>query len=327
MTATPPGRMTDNQIGWWVGEEPERSNGPTLTLAQWDRVLRKTGFSGVDGSFPDSNDKLSEPALGSDIFSTAVSTESLRYPPPGLLLGRSSNSFDIEALEEALINGTGHSAKVQYLDECQTGSSDGKTLIVLALDHLSLLRLSEAQFITVQAILMRSQGVLWVTRGASGHSPEAAMIDGLTRVVRSENAGVKLVTLDLDSCSDIGDARTASLVSKVYEHVFASTSAENVQDQEFVVEDGLIKIRRVVEDVDRDQYLMRETQQPVPEAQPFVQADRNLRLKLGTPGLLDSIYFEDDLMLQQAIGNESVEVEIKATGVSLSKALHPKSAH
>ena len=61
---------------------------------------------------------------------------------------------------------------------------------------------------------------------------------------------------------------------------------------------------------------MLKTWQHLPEPQPFMQESRNLRLNLGTPGLLDSIYFEDDLTLKQSMTDEAVELEIKATGVS-----------
>ena len=34
--------------GWWVGAETGRPWGPALNLLQWDDLLRKCGFSGID---------------------------------------------------------------------------------------------------------------------------------------------------------------------------------------------------------------------------------------------------------------------------------------
>ena len=38
--------------GWWVGADSGRPWGPTLSLPEWDSLLRKTGFSGVDTATP-----------------------------------------------------------------------------------------------------------------------------------------------------------------------------------------------------------------------------------------------------------------------------------
>ena len=157
--------------------------------------------------------------------------------------------------------------------------------------------------------------MLWVTRGARNSSPEASMIDGLARVIRSENAGVKLVTLDLSDSPALSDIDTASVISSVYARVSASDTAYNLEDLEFIEDKGTIDVRRVVEHMDKDRYIMLETQQPIPEPQPFVQTGRNLRLKIGTPGLLDSIYFEDDPRTEQPVADDEVELEIMATGV------------
>ena len=103
------------------------------------------------------------------------------------------------------------------------------------------------------------------------------------------------------------------MISRVYAHVFKANS--HTLEREFVEEKGIIMIRRVIGHEIKDRYIMRETQRPLPEAQLFVQEDRHLRLKLGSPGLLDSIYFVDDQAFEKPIADDLVEMEIKATGV------------
>ena len=312
---------TDPEAGWWAGEEPERRDGPTLRIHQWDELLRQTGFSGIDGSLSHTLDESLDPPTGATMFSTAISVDSKRYPNVSLVLAKHSQKFDIGALTDSLIDVTGNCPDLEHLDEIDTSNSDSRTWIVLALEDFSLLNLSKDNFVALQTVFLRSQGVLWVTRGARGRSPDAAMIDGLARVIRSENTAVKFSVLDLDDAPPLSDAETASIISRVYRQVFGAADAATVDDQEYIEDKGVIKIRRVVEHESKDRYIMRETQHPVPEPQPFVQEDRPLRLKLGTPGLLDSIYFEDDLTLEQPIADEEVEMDIKATGVSWLLAL------
>ena len=299
-----------------MGEESGRSEGPLLNEAQWDVLLRQTGFSGLDNSLPDNIDDPVEPALGSVMFSTAVKDATNRCPGASLLLTERSQDFNLESLQEYFVDMDGNLPRILHLDEINSHGSDGKYWIVLAFEGFSLSQMSESHFVALQSILLRSQGVLWVTRGARGRSPEASMIEGLARVVRSENAAVKFVTLGLDDSPKPSNVETWRTISRIYTHVFGCSDANTTDDNEFIEEKGIIKIRRILEDGNKDRYIMRETQQPMPEPQSFVQDGRSLRLKLGSPGLLDSIYFEDDPKLKQPIADEAVEVEIKATGVS-----------
>ena len=299
-----------------MGQDSGRSEGPLLEEAQWDVLLRQTGFSGLDGCSPDNIDDPVEPALGSVMFSTAVKDATNRYPRVSLLLTEQSQDLNVESLQEFFVDMDGNFPRVLHLDEINSHSSDGNYWIVLAFEGFSLSRMSESNFVALQSILLRSQGVLWVTRGARGRSPEASMIEGLARVVRSENAAFKLVTLGLDDSAGSSNVEALRTISRVYAYVFGCSDANTTDDNEFIEERGIIKIRRILEDGNKDRYIMRETQRPMPEAQSFVQDGRSLRLKLDSPGLLDSIYFEDDPKLKQPIADEAVEVEINATGVS-----------
>jgi hypothetical protein len=43
--------------GWWLSSEPFRAGGPLISEAQWDKVLRENGFSGLDLVFRDAEDE------------------------------------------------------------------------------------------------------------------------------------------------------------------------------------------------------------------------------------------------------------------------------
>lgn len=44
--------------GWWIGSETGRPWGPLFSLEQWDSVLRKTGFAGIDTVTPNIDSSL-----------------------------------------------------------------------------------------------------------------------------------------------------------------------------------------------------------------------------------------------------------------------------
>ena len=43
--------------GWWLGENDGRVWGPMVTTTEWDRLLKKTGFSGVETITPKSESR------------------------------------------------------------------------------------------------------------------------------------------------------------------------------------------------------------------------------------------------------------------------------
>ena len=61
-------------LGWWVGADSGRPWGPTLSLPEWDSLLRKTGFSGVDTATPNF-DSLAYPL---SVFATQAVDDYIR---------------------------------------------------------------------------------------------------------------------------------------------------------------------------------------------------------------------------------------------------------
>ena len=150
-------KVADTRLGWWVGQEAERSDGPTLTENQWDVLLRQTGFSGLDGYLPDNLDEPQEPAMGGVLFSTAVPENPQKYAKASLF---QSHSTKIGRLETSLVDLTGKPPDIHHFEHVETGSIDGKTWIVLAFETFSLLHLSESRFTTLQNLLLRGQAIL-----------------------------------------------------------------------------------------------------------------------------------------------------------------------
>ncbi|KAI4116766.1 MAG: hypothetical protein LQ345_002869 [Seirophora villosa] len=299
---------------WWLGQDQRN-----LTATEWDAELRQKKFSGIDGIIPGNADEPGEPALDAVYTSTAIIGDSKTFPTASLLtIGRPA-STEVETLRMSLADTTHRSVDIHDFEELEADGFDGKHWVVLALADFSLQGLSARNFEKLRSLLLHSQGVLWVTCGARGIAPEAGMIDGLARVVRSENAGVHLATLDLDGASPLTPPMTADVISRTYAYVFEANS--QTLEREFVEDKGIIKIRRVVGREAEDRYVMRETQQPLPEPQRFMQEDRHLQLKLGRPGSLDSIYFMDDPAFDEPVADDEVEMEIKATGMNFKDVM------
>ena len=286
---------------------------------QWESLLRRSGFSGLDNGVP--HHPVSPDRNTSLMFSTALCNEDPVYPEATIVLnGSHISGISIEQLQNSLKALTGCATATTPLSHAKM---DGKYCIVLEADEPILSKITEDQFMALQGMCSGAKGILWVVRGAFYQSsmPDANLILGLARTIRSENSGVKFVTLDLDPQEIRSDADTADEIVRMFKTVFSSNAPSNHFDMEFAEHEGIIKVPRVVPDVEKDNFVMRETHEPVPEFQSFIQDKRPLRLKIRTPGLLDSLYFADDNRSVDPITDYMVGIDVKAVGMNFKDVM------
>ena len=280
--------------------------------------MSRTGFSWLDGNIHNNLTPPNRLESISILFATA-SMDQQQTPLPASIVW-SENEMDenrlVVNLSGALQSLTSELPETISLDQAVP---DDRYCIFLALNSEFLAHLTEQRFKLLQNIISTAKGVLWVTRGAETHTPDGNMIVGLARVLRAENTGIDFITLDLDQRGELSDTQTADTITRVFKHAFIAYSSRTTRDMEFRERNYRIEVPRLMQDVAKDKFIMRETQRPVPEAEPFVQTNRRLRLKLAKPGQLNSTYFDDDETLTDQIGDKEVEIDIKATGVSYSR--------
>ncbi|KAI6286526.1 Type I Iterative PKS [Pyricularia oryzae] len=218
----------------------------------------------------------------------------------------STLSVDIKTL-------TGNTPDVCSLEDLEP---DGKTLIVLCeLDRPMLSQLSEAKFNLLRNALTKAKGCLWVVRGAyaSSSNPEANMISGLSRTLRSETA-IKFATLDLDGDDEISADHATAVVLQVFERVFGVGSTPT-SELEFTERGGRLLTPRVVNDEDMNAYVHSETCSSVLENSLFTTSDRPLRLAITAPSSTESLHFVDDIV-NGTLDDDNVEIEVKAIGMN-----------
>ncbi len=142
------------------------------------------------------------------------------------------------------------------------------------------------------------------------------MITGFARSLRSENAGFRFITLDLDEMDPLPENLVGNNISRVFELTFGLRTPGSSADTEFLETKGVLQIPRMVENKSKDEYVVRETYPPVPEPQPFVQQGRPLELRIGQVGQLDSIFFQDSPSLKGELDSDEIEICIKSIGMN-----------
>jgi hypothetical protein len=163
------------------------------------------------------------------------------------------------------------------------------------LDEALLPDISPSDFSTLQRLTQEPTGLLWVTRGGTidGTRPDLSLFHGLARSLRPEQEGFPCVTVDLDPDKKLPADAAAKLLMNVFQQSFIPGKAYAVNDREFSEKDGVLRIKRVVEDEGLNRHIAVRTKSTplVPESQPVRQSGRPLKLAVGVVGSLDSLFF------------------------------------
>ncbi|KAF5858310.1 hypothetical protein ETB97_004590 [Aspergillus alliaceus] len=209
--------------GWWVGENDGRYGGPSITLEQWDKVLRETGFSGIETNSP-MRDPVGVP--GSIIVSRAENdhvsqlSRPLSSKPstatdkaPLLVIGGSS-PFVSPFRDQLCLTLRRQFADVIKVDQFADLPPLPERYHVLSLtecDANLFEDMEESVFSNLKTVLGSALSVLWLLRDRRSSNPHAGTTLGLFRTLFYEVPGTLLQTLDIDAvdmddCSVIAES-------------------------------------------------------------------------------------------------------------------------
>lgn len=213
--------------GWWMGREDGRQHRPTISESEWDAILRRNGFSGVDHLERDCND--SSKHVLSVMVTQAVDPriEFLRQPiaksPGGITVGampgvqldsllivnpRETSSCvpEIARVIQATLSPIVANANIiSNWDDFSLGTESTKlgprsaVVCLSELDQAVFHRdgLIESRFHAIQSILNNTGYVLWVTSSCRGQNPYANMMVGAGRSVMMESSHLSMQFVDI----------------------------------------------------------------------------------------------------------------------------------
>lgn len=197
----------------WFNAEEGKTSFPAITLLEWDSLLRKTGFSGIDTS------TVEQPGIGVplSIFVSQAMDEKIAFLREPL-----STSFPISSpeptIQDLLILG-GNSLKTARLvsqlstvlkEHCgslRTAHSMGfvdnispKTIILSLtdLDASEFKQLDELKWDALKKIVSHTGTLVWVTHGRLADNPHANMMLGLLRGAARDNSTLDYLLLDVE---------------------------------------------------------------------------------------------------------------------------------
>ncbi|KAF4259524.1 hypothetical protein KXV68_005089 [Aspergillus fumigatus] len=248
--------------GWWVGENDGRYGGPSITLDQWHKMLRETGFSGIETNSP-MRDPVGVP--GSIIVSRAETDLVTQLTRP--LSSKFSTATDKTPL--LIIGGIspfvspfrdqicltlrrhfGDIIKVEQFADLPPLPECYHVLSLTECDANLFEDMEESVFLNLKTVLGSALSVLWLLRDRRSSNPHAGTTLGLFRTLFYEVPGTLLQTLDIDvvnmdDCSVIAESMCQLRFQSDMARRGETDEIRGEFEPELVLKDGELYVPRV----------------------------------------------------------------------------------
>ncbi|KAN0113308.1 BcPKS8, polyketide synthase [Hyaloscypha variabilis] len=310
----------------------EHDTGPGSEVArelcyklEWDQILlpalehSNTPNGIMNGNHKPTNGVLNGIPNGITNGTSPASGRLTDFPTREMIIvhGEGTSQIDLASkVADSIEEITGSRPALETFTKLESAKATSKLCLVIAeLQQPLLSSLTSTNFTTLQKLVASTEGILWVVRGAyvSSSNPDANMITGLSRSIRSETL-LKFATLDLDPES-LSTSSCSQTILAVLQAVFG-TKAEANCELEFMERKGMLSTPRIAVDAEMNEYVHKETcGESTLEATPFVQEGRPLKMVMSRPGAVDTLHFVDQV-LDDTLPIDEIEVEVKAIGMN-----------
>ncbi|KAI1081410.1 putative polyketide synthase [Whalleya microplaca] len=279
--------------GWWLGVDEGRTLTPFVSGQEWDRILKATGFSGVDTTTPQDQENV----YGVTVWVAQAIDDEIQFLREPL-----STSPDAHQIDKLAIVG-GNTRKSAHLvdglksvlkpyaanihvfktlaDVDYELIDETSTVVSLAdLDGGVFENIQPDQWKHLKQMFEIGKTLLWLTSGREADQPYANMMVGFGRTAHLETPGLRLQFLDVPDATTVNARQIAETVLRLQVEV-----PEDRTDILWTVESELImdasgrhlvsRLLAMHEPNDRYNSAFRTIQHEVDICQSVVQLQRN----------------------------------------------------
>ena len=310
--------------GWWLGSEPERQQSPCLPVKAWNDAFLANGFAGKTLVFDDYRSKDCQ------MWNVLVSTATTDVIPSfdsqtlSLVLDKSNtNQMRLAQQIERTASQTSTTIEMFNLMEAASSPITRSRFFIILIEYAAtlLFDIERQDFAALQKIFSTAQSILFITQtiGKGISVPQHGLLHGLSRVSRTENPKIALVTLALEAPKDPRSfTRGASLIFQALRSTMKGLASKSLEP-EFVEIDGVLNTNRLLENAEPNEHIFQRTTQPI-QVRGF-QRPEALILQVANPGLLNSIEYVPDRSFEKALAPDQIEIEVHAIGVNFKDCL------
>lgn len=286
---------------------------PSLSINSWEKVLKKTGFNGLDVELRDCN--------SDEFYSFSV------------MMATASATIASNSIEAAIVHGE-IPLPDQCLDDLKAAVSSfagphpvvgplksidatGKFCIFIEDPETNILpSLDEKSYASIKELVIRCKGLIWVSHGGAMHGtrPNSSLKTGLLRTLRLEYTEKRLISLDLDPARPQWDHDSITTISEVLRQALVQQADYPIKDSEFAEQDGQLFVPRISSDISRNDDLSSDSARAA-QMELFHQPGKFLQMGIKIPGLIDTLQFcKTDA--PDNLANDYIEIEPKAFGLN-----------
>ena len=318
---TPPYMMTFGLLpGWWAGIDDGRTQGPLLTVAEWNEVLLKAGFKGTGLVMDD----LKGPAHRSSLMiSELAQVQEVEYCPLIKIISNTKpDAYPAGLMQDLARNLERTGARPSFVSWPSSEDIDEAVYLVIDMGKEPLLLNPVPQLFTqISDLFTQASHILWISGGQDRSdciNAENGLITGFARIARAENVTLKMITVDIQQ--DISIERAGpiqAICSIMYRFLQFSRESGSSMDLEYAYRHGQVFIPRLIPDYKINTLAMTTGNiKPTIDAALFHQRQRPLRLHVEKPGLLDSLVFITDEDAKKPLKSDEVLIQVAACGVN-----------
>ncbi|KAK2037200.1 beta-ketoacyl synthase domain-containing protein [Colletotrichum somersetense] len=325
---------------WWAGYDDGRILDPFVSYDEWDSILKRAGFSGIDSrtsereSWVFQNSLFSAHAINSTmqrldsplLAASSQHDDGADIPQLVFVGGRSGRSSALLGkLQDTLshrraLRLTRLEDMVKQAAQLKTGST---FVVVSELDDEMFDDLDTVKLEAAKSLLSGGYAkiVVWITESAFTHNPRQAMTIGLLRTVQLENRQIHVQNIDMDTVQHLDyptfiAEQLIRLECLTTPPLKDSSSLLWTHEPEIYLVDGRAWIPRIKHDTARNNRLNSARRVILADARPD---DTPVRLRLSADGASSYLEFKDTMVSTfpssapsafSSVHGDSVEVRV-----------------
>lgn len=231
--------------GWWLGVDNGRPLSPFVSISEWERLLKVSGFSGIDLTAPEAfedntgltvfvsqaiDDKVSflrEP------LNPEVSNSSAIAPIKNLVVVGGSTPETrplVQSIKDTLEDFSLQLHTFETLTTVDYSLIDADTTVVslTELDKPVFKDITPEEFLAFKTMFSTDTKLLWVTGGRLHEEPFSNMTVGFGRTAVRETPALQLQNVDI---ADLRSLKPRSLVETILRFQASTSLAESERNQ------------------------------------------------------------------------------------------------
>ncbi|CAI7624844.1 unnamed protein product [Penicillium glandicola] len=308
---------------FWLNSVADSGLEPRFGESQWNELLLQTGFSGLDVLLPDSDGTISH-EFGL-IVSTAAEEPPAVHPIPEIEIVYDVAESGQQELAQFLVKycqsnklAPVRSSSVQGAME-YTSESPLLRIFLLELHVPVLSEIQLEQFQQLQSLLSSTPQALWINQGGGilPSQPQFRLVEGLLRVLMTEDSKRKLHLLSLEPRGSLGIKQRDHITRLI--RFFLSPAASNA-DTEYIEQDGVLNIPRLVASKPLNESISLMAASHQHRTQSF-DCQTPLRLDATSPSIMNEFEFIEDETAYEPLQPNEIEIEIKCAGLNFYDGL------